>query len=194
MSQMAGSKKEKLGVSCRKKIEKIALLKKKFNLSEGWEISEWHFWRNICLECRFPAKMILKFPTKQMRKIYGAKTVCQRNLTDSYVCSNFLFHRTWWVSLPLSVVCHMLSGPACVLQACPQGVQGPYLPGHTCFFRAQPWLMAPEKSLCSWLKSYPLEYQKVNYCIPLYPWDLCKVWIGQPSPVHQFFECPELQC
>lgn len=32
---MAGSKKEKLGVSCRKKIEKITLLKKKFNLSEG---------------------------------------------------------------------------------------------------------------------------------------------------------------
>lgn len=55
-------------------MEKNSLLKHKFNLSEGWEISEWQFWRNICLESNFPSKMILKYPTKQTRKIHEAKT------------------------------------------------------------------------------------------------------------------------
>lgn len=58
---------------------------------------------------------------------------------------------------------------------------------------AQPWLMAAAKSLGSWLKSAPLEHRKGNYCIPVYPRDLCKVGIEQPV-LFTFLERFELQC
>lgn len=69
-----------------------------------------------------------------------------------------------------------LSGPGCGLQAHP-----PHLPGHSCSFRAQSWLMAAGESLGSSLKSAPLESKKGDCCIPVCPWDLCKVWAGQPA-------------
>lgn len=123
--------------------------------------------------------MILKYPTKQTQKIHEAKTVCQKSLTDSYVCSNFLFHRTWWVSQPPSAVCHTCQhqavGSRCIPRVCMA------LPGHSCCFRAQSWPMAAGESLGSPLKSAPLESKKGHCCIPACPWDLCKAWAGQPA-------------
>lgn len=147
-------------------MEKKSLFKKKFNLSEGWEISEWQFWRNICLENNFPSKMILK-----ANKKYPWSQNCMSEKPDSYVCSNFLFHRTWWVSLPLRAVCHPCQDQAVGSRHIPRVCMAPHLPGRSCSFRAQSWLMAAGGSLGSWLKSAPLESKKGDCCIPVCPWD-----------------------
>lgn len=132
-----------------------------------------NFWRNICLESHFQSKIILKALQSKQTKSTEPKLNVRNYCLILELAQNFLFHKTQWVSLPLRVVCHTaLWTRVCsmhIWQELPRMYIGPRLPDRTCCVRAQPWLMAAGKSLCSWLKAAPLGYQKGNYCIPVVP-------------------------